>query len=453
MKTMLVIAAVTGLAGAATSVDTTLFPEFRPIDAAAAGGRVAAVALDETVLAEAGPGQARLRIFDAKGGEVPYVLRTRRALKKTVEEVRWDAKLASFRSLKDNAAEIEIEQVADGRSPVAVVLHSPVQNFEKAVTVEGLDDGVTWSVLCSQVPIFDYSKFVDVRSVRVGFAESRCRRYRITVGNIQENQPSPIYTLARDVRGGATVGEQETRTFREVAFRVDRVEFVARQEVARAADAVRRDYPVRGLRVTADRKQRQTVVEFDGNGIPAVVFRFDTPAANFSRDAVLEGSEPILPDKASRWVTLAQRRLTRVRLGSQTHEELSIELSAAVWHERYRLTIRDRDNPPLDVQGIRVEGEIIEALFLPGDGAAYRLYYGGDGAVRKPEYDVGAVLGSPEMATAVDCGMGAAQPNGDYCAARGGISGRAVLIAAVLVMLAVLGWVLVRSVKGLEKQG
>jgi hypothetical protein len=451
MNAILVLA-MTVLAREPTPVGVTDFASCGAIAVAGATGCVAAVTLDEAVLGGAGPDIARLRLFDSNAVETPYVLRIRRQVKQTIEEGHWDAKITGFRSLKGNCAEIEMEREAKSSRPVAVVLHSPVGNFEKVVTVEGSEDGTTWSVLCTNVPVFDYSKFVDVRSVRVGFAQSACTRFRVTVGNIQETQASPLFTLARDVRGGAPVAEHETRTFRDVIFRVDRVEFVARQDVVRAAEAVRRAYPVRDVRVTTDRKWRQTVVEVDGKGIPAVLFRVVTDDANFSREAILEGSLPIRPDQVKRWLPLAERRLTRVRLGEQTHEDTAIELSQPARHDRYRLTLRDRDNPPLAVKGVGVEGVVYEALFLPDAGREYRLYYGGEKTMRRPEYDLGVVLGQPETAAAVDCVLGAAQANESYSAGRGGVSGKAVLVAAVLAMLAALGWVLVRSVRGLEKR-
>jgi hypothetical protein len=402
---------------------------------------------DEELLAATDNGMANLRLFDAGNAEVPFLVRARQVTRSVVTEAEVPMRTLSLEAQAGNSIRVLLEQSeATEHSPSVLILESPLRDFEKQVLVEGSPDGNTWTTLGGPRPIFDYSRFMDVRNTRIEFAPGHCRHFRVFVSNITENAQSPLVEIARTTQEGRTFSETERSSFRRTDFRVDRLRFYEKRTTGVRAEPVLRDYTTSGFTVANDVKAKTTAVTFQSPRAPLTSITLAVGDRNFSRqctvDVLSEG--PGQPE----WRFLARTQLTRVDAGEFQVDQLKLSLSGVQRHASYRLTLQNLDNPALNITGVRTEGVTLELVFLANRAQPYRLYYGGSGTPA-PQYDIGAVLQRAETA-AMDAYKADKQAdNPAYSAgrARSPISGKTLLIGAVILMVGALAWAIAKASK------
>ena len=69
--------------------------------------------------------------------------------------------------------------------------------------------------------------------------------------------------------------------------------------------------------------------------------------------------------------------------------------------DEYRIMIRNEDNPPLKITGVKTRGNVYRAVFLAAENETYHLYYGSDQA-KPPKYEAMAVLAPLRQGHAVN---------------------------------------------------
>ena len=84
-------------------------------------------------------------------------------------------------------------------------------------------------------------------------------------------------------------------------------------------------------------------------------------------------------------------------------------------HRYYRVTVQNRDNPPLPLEGITLLGVERKVIFQAQPGGNYALYYGNPDALR-PSYDLERALPYYETAGLPAATLGAQQANPAFAA-------------------------------------
>lgn len=435
------------LVPSALLAEVSSMPYERAVVPGSGSGAVAAFAFDEDIFRVADAAYVNVRILDAEGGEAPFLVRTRKHTATITSLSQLACDTVSLVKGPDNSMDILVRQRGKG-VPRYLVLENSLQNFEKQVTVESSADGELWRVLAERTPIYDYTRFIALRSDRVALAPGVGEHLRIRVFNVAETDPSPLFTLAKESRGGAVVSQVEQQEFRRTDFKVDHVRLLEEVTSTVPGSPVFRSYPCSTPRIFVDSKERCTRVEFDAARVPLRRLTLKTTDVNFSRLATTEGYEdPVTGTVAPNggWKVLAQRVINRVEFAGHRSECLVIDLPGTCRYSRYRVTIRNLDSPPLKVTGVEADGEVHEAVFLPRSGGTYRVLYGGEG-IRPPQYDIGDVLGSPETLGTVDCTLGSPHPNPLFRSHRrwSSLGGKTILGGAIVLMVGGLGWVIWR---------
>ncbi len=413
-------------------------------------GEIGRFYLDPAVMDLADERFSNLRVFDDAGAETPFLIRrsipvrlvTRKVLFPTPTPVR------SFRELPDNRAELTVER--DSRSPevAEIRIESAVRNFEKLVTVHGSTDGQTWDLLAKDEPIYDYSRFVDVRKDTIPVARGPYTRYRIEMGNITERKDSPLVNIVRQTRGGDS--ETESTSFLRQPFRMERLLFIEQRDVtATDSEAVETNtFMAAALNVATDNRKHQTILTMDAGGRPVTLLTLLTDDVNFSRVIRLEGCRVDTPNT---WQRLADGRVTSIRAG-RIHEDALTVAFPETRCRRLRLTIDNEDNPPITVTGVSLRENRYEGLFFPKSTRRYLLAFGGQG-FDVPRYDVAAVLapvpsGSADLWTLSDIGVSAPETTRRW----GRPSSRTVLVAVLVVMATVLAVIVARLARHVDTQ-
>lgn len=433
-----------------TAADLRPFPFYRELQPPADGtGDVASVVLDRPIYAAADGPRVCLRIGDQDNREVPFHVRAKTPTKSALRETAFPAEVLSFRELPDNRAEIVARREARQPVPAGLRIRTAQRNFEKAVTVSGSADRERWTILAEAVPIFDYSRFIDVRSDRVACAPRDFSFYKIELANIMENRDSPLTEIIRRRAGGTEIETTEINAFRKEPFRMDRLEFLAQQEIAQAGEIETREEAVREWIAVPDAQRRQTRVTFNAAGQPLVALTLETQESNFSRPVDVAAAET----SNGPWTDLAAGRISRVDAGKVHQQALTISLNGERRYRHYRIVIDNQDNPPLTILGLRARENLYEALFFPKPGCRYRLYYGGSG-VPAPSYDTATVLTAILPGATAAWSLGDEQKNpGFKPGARSSFNSKRLLIAAIVLMVGVLAWAMFRITKQVDAAG
>jgi hypothetical protein len=407
-------------------------------------------ALDEDFLGATDDDFGNLRIFDGVGNERPFLVRPAEEVRTVVREVDVPVRTTDFKVLDDNRVSVVVERSRTSPRPPAsvLVLSSPLRDFEKTVAVFGSDDAEDWVPLTEGAPIFDYSRYLDLRNDRVAFPASTHRYYRLEIANISEEHLSPLRQVERERREGRMLSEVERVSLRRADFRIDTIRLLERREAQASAKVKTRAYGASAFSVENPDDGRGTVVAFATARVPLTRVGFDVEDRNFCRSVLIEGAR--VGAGEGDWVRLAEGTLTRVEAGAFRQERVELALPRVCRYERYRATIRNLDSPPLRLRGVTLAGEQWECAFLLERSAGLRVLYGG-GAGAVARYDIDRVLQAAGFADVDRYTAGPPEANPAYRGRRIALSGKVALVVAVVAMIGVLGWVLYSTVRKIDK--
>lgn len=406
---------------------------------------LAVVTLDAPLLRETDNSYNNLRLMRADGQETPFQVRPRRGVRTTGREFVLPHRQERVQVLDDNRLEIILHHTNRYTAPVALLIETKLDNFEKQVAVWA-GDGEHWEPLVEAQPIFDYSRFINARHLRVELPPTAHTHLRVLIAEISAAERSPFTQFEQERRQGATVSEVERQSFQRLDFRIDGLLLMACQSVTQPDALVKQPYPLGPLTTTHDPERRETKLRFSAGRAPLTELDLQTPTPFFHRTVTIEGSDS--PERG--WIRLGSATLSRLQAGTAHVDETRIPLPRAVRYHEYRLIIEDLDSPPLAITGITALGEVHELVFFHEPPAAYTLFYGGD-QIPAPRYDVARALADAPTTGAAVFTLGPDTPNPAF--SPGGTPGRlwwnqrGMLAAAVFLMVAVLGWVLARAAR------
>lgn len=443
---------IAGMGSAGTN--TITFPHTQALSKpAAARSEIARLVLDADVFASTDDGYTNLRLFDARDREVPYHLQVRRCLKSRVAVDAVTVEVLNFKELPENCAEITVKLGDRAGSAVGLRLQSPVRNFEKQVTVYGSQDQVAWRRVAVNIPLYDYTRFLDLRNDTVNFLPQVFVFYKVEISNIMEKKDSPLVSIVRQKGGSAGFTESEATSFQKENFRIDQVQMLLRREERRLEEIETGSTSVTNWTVAQDVDQKATVLTLAGRRQPWSALSFRAEDVNFSRAVTVEAKAA---DAGAAWRPVAAGQIRSIHAGLAQQDELRVAFDAGpVRVDQYRVTIFNKDNPALLINGITAEENHYEVLFFPKQDVAYALFYGGPGR-NAPQYDVAQVLSAVPLGTGDDWRAGSEEENPDYqpgAASSAAFNSKRLFVAALLIMVVALVFVVVRLVKKVERVG
>ena len=453
MKRCLVLGALLAPALALAAPAPTAFRWSRPLDGPApAQTTVAAVPLDEGVYAATADDYRDLRLVNETGLELPRALEKQVVVRRQTVRRPVAAQLLALTELPDNRLEAEFALTDTNAFAVGFNVQTPLRDFQHGVKVEGRADGADWTTLVAEAPLFDYTRYMDLRQLEVSMPTNACRRFRLTIGNVTAEQAQPWTRLMQQT--GGRDGRVETRTvdLQRQTFRVDRVAFWRLETVDGAVEAARAEGPLKNFSVARDPKERATIVTLDAGRRPLNRLTLDVAESNFSRPVMLQ--LPVVRNGVEAWVDASSGRLLHIALPGYARRELALEISEQRLG-RARLVLRDGDNPPLTIRGVSGSGPVYRLLFLAEPGHRYGLRYGA-AACAVPNYDLDSVLAPARRGLQPAAWqLGAPVENTDYRAAPASrwnwLNSSWAFGGALVLMLLVLGAVLFRAARHIDR--
>lgn len=442
---VLALAGVNGYCGP----DIPAYPLKKNLAPAAAAGTGPLVCfdLDEEVFAEADGGFANMRLIDGNGQEVPFLVRIKKTAVTVVSENEVKVEIQGLeKESEEKLKVIAVKKENETGCPEELEIETGLRNFEKQVAVFGSNDRQAWESLGTGQPVYDYSRYLDLKNGRVRFRKGNFKYYKVEISNISEGSDSPLAWLVKEQRRNGQTVKIEERNIAQKDFRIEKIKFMEKVQGTRENKNVRTAYTVSNMTVSRDKDGRSTFVVFETSRVPVNLVRITTDSRNFSRAVTVEGAS-----SGDEWQTLGGGVISRIQFPGVGREGLDISLSSQARYERYRLKIQNNDSPPLKITGIAVEGDCYEALFFADAAATYALYYGAKD-VAAPNYDIAAVIDGARSGNAGIFRLGGRENNPLFKtgAAVRLPSGKVFLVTAVLAAVAVLFWLIAVSVRKLE---
>lgn len=345
---------------------------------------LAAVALSSNVFRVSRDDYADLRVLDAAGKPVPFLLQEVARPSRVMRRIACAARPPQARTVGDNTLELVYELARDAGQTTGLTLDTPLRDFHQRVKVESSADGREWQVLAGGAAVYGLARFIDVRCVDVAWQSCDAKWLRVTLLDAQTDRPADVRevtTLDTTAASGSTVRQNVKRE----AFRVDGIRFWREEAYTAGRAPVVTEYPL--ARVSSVRRKDGAVFVFRGHREPLSRITFGTPSRLFSRAYRLYGR-----NEAAGWTDeepgrlLASGTLTEVRFQDIARTAMTVEFPASRFRE-YVLVCAAAGGEEAEVTVARAEGPIPRVIFVAAPGKTYELSFGDPdaSAVAMPE--------------------------------------------------------------------
>jgi len=377
------------VASSALAAEPAAFRYAKAIEkTASAQDEILAALLDSQVYATSRDGFPDLRVLDEHGVETPYLLeKVQETRNETTRDWR-KGEVISLENTHGNRLEIRLRLDQDAPTADGLSVDTPLKNYEHQVTVFGSQDGQNWSPLVVNAAIFDYSRHMDVSNRDVPLPPNSYRQLKVIIEEAVQTREPEFLELTRRMRQGAETERRERTDIQRVPLRIDRIEWW--HNVTKPLRTAERkfDYPVVSFAAQTDTDTHSTIVTVQTRREPFTGLSLQTANRNFSRPAAVQ--IPLREGVQTRWREIGGATIQSLRFRDIDREQLTIAFPEQR-QETYRIVIRNDDNPPLDITGIRAQGNGYRLVFLAAPGKTYRLHYGAD-ELEAPRYDTARVL-------------------------------------------------------------
>ncbi len=349
--------------------------------------------LDSDMYAAMRDGLPDLRILDENDAGAPYQIEPDVEFREERTRHTGSLEVVSLRE-EGNAIEVRVRLPKDAPAAEGFQFFTPQVDFERKVKVFGSTDGAAWTLVVNNAMIFDYSRYMDVSQRDVALpsqgpqAGYRFREFKLSIEDVTDEMESPYKHLTRTFRGGKEEERKESTSVERRVFRIDRIAYfrhTTQQHVKKSRTAA---YPVAGFEKEEDARKQETILHVRTRREPLTSFTLQTPSRNFYRRAAVQ--VPEVHGVNTEWRTVGSVTLSNFRFRSLRREQLTVAFPEQR-REEYRIVISNEDNRPLDIQGVKAEGNVYRAVFLAEEGKRYRVFYGSEGAER-PKYEAATVL-------------------------------------------------------------
>jgi hypothetical protein len=390
-----------------------------------------------------------IRLAGRNFREVPYLIRL--ATSTDTVKVRYPIGLETleFKEQPDNSIIMILCRKETDSIPDELEIRTQAVNFEKSVSVYGSNDRTTWRTLAAGQPIFDYSRYIDVRNTNVTINGPAFSYYKVVIGNVIEVKRSPFSQIITETGARPRV-RYESFLQNTEPFRIEQAVFFGVKSEVRAANPLQVAYPITVMFLVSDTVKKETFVYCQSNRQPINEIRLSSASRIFRRQVLVEGTSDT--SKTADWIKLTTGVLQRLTMGGFHCENLSIPLGGWQRYSRYRLRIANEDNPPIEVTGVTAMGGIHQVFFFQNQTETLMVFYGGED-VKPPRYDVAAMLAGIPRVEGAQWRPGVQLPTDKNGPTRYRVwlSPKNILIFSLVVMVGVLAMVLFLMVKKVEQ--
>jgi hypothetical protein len=315
------------------------------------------------------PGLEDLRIVDAAGNQVPYLI------ERSAPEPESMLQPREFRSTIEAGTTLLILKTGTTAPIAGVSLESPASQFVKAVQAEGSHNGANWKKLAAGEPIFRLPG--GAAKLRVVFGEAAWEFLRFTIDD-RRSDPVP-FTGARLHRARSTAPVEAVPIrikSRDESFDVTRL-----------------------------------ALDLGAAHLQVASLRIDTAEPLFTRSVTL--AVPEIVDDGIRERMLCEAVVYRVDVDGKSESRLDIPVEQQIHTRELFLLIRNQDSPPLSINAMRGDRRLMRVIFFAREPGGY-LLLSGNNQCAAPRYDLSALSEQLKNATATEVQPSSLAPNPKY---------------------------------------
>ncbi|MEA3212023.1 MAG: hypothetical protein QOE70_5080 [Chthoniobacter sp.] len=302
--------------------------------------------LPPATLSAARPGLEDLRILDAGGNEVPFLIERPAPQPATLRRAE-----SFFASLEASATKVTVE--TGMIEPVGgVTLETPANDFIKAVRVEGSQDGGRWQELAADRPVFRLPG--GAARLEVEFPPARWKLLRLTLDDRRAE--------AVPITGVQVHGEKIASPTEPVAVTIK-----SRDESP-------------GI--------TRLALDLGAANLRLATIEIETAEPLFTRAVTV--AVPEVTEEGIREQPIAEGVVHRIALESATAAQLSVEIEKQVGSRELVLLVRNQDSPPLAITSVRATRRPTRMTFLARAPGSFRILTGNN-QCPAPRYDVAAL--------------------------------------------------------------
>jgi len=386
-----------GINGTAFAVDHSDFRLKAPVEGDMKPGIPLRLALSYKVIAETSPGFTDLRLFDDLGREIPYVIHMERRAKQKPRSFTW--KVMNYNNNHDTQT-IILERPGIADAVLDVELITTDRDFNKAIEVHAGDDPGSWKLIAAGV-LFDFSSHIDLRRTTLKIPETHTRYLKVILkDNIRpsrhEEKMSFRYKELEFSLSGQKTGE----------IKIDR--FTSRISRKRT-EKLRLDQVIISSPRTSIDREGDTIVALGHLNLPVERMLLGVNNRYYYRHVELWVGKTA-EDKS--YSLAARDTIYRIPDISEERNTLFFNMKS---YGYMRLKIINHDNPPLQVEEVKIQWIRRNLYFIPEEDRGYVLYLGGRN-IRSPQYDLQRLIPDKysKLMSYAECKVGALKKNEAY---------------------------------------
>jgi len=312
-----------------------------------------------------------LRVLDAGGNEVPFVIERPVPSNVTIRNPK------TFRATL--TAETTVLHLETGLTQklAGVTLQTPSVGFLKSGRLEGSTDQLAWRTLAADEPIFRQTE--GVSQLQLSFPPQDWAYLRLTIDD-RRSPPVPFT--------GATLHQAETETL--------------------ATDPL--TVPISERSESAG--ETRLMLRLDGANLRLAALTIDTPDPLFTRQVTLTTRE--WDGESVRETPLASGAIYRVEVeGQPVAARLEFPIERQTLSRELLLLIRNGDSPPLPINGVRAAHRPDYLVFFARTMDPHTLLLGNPRATA-PQYDLAALNVNLKMPAASSTAFSTITANPDF---------------------------------------
>lgn len=443
---------MTGIAAEQSSNAVQKLPFMRQLQetiSASENSEACSVDFDSRIYEKCSSSFSDIRIAGKNNIEIPYLIK-----KETVnhtENIKRNctSKILSLKKIDENKYEITVELADKEPIPGEAVFKTPCRNYEKTVSVYGGNDLRNWKLLSENAAIFDYSQMIDLADNTVTFPQEKFKYYKFTVDNFKELKKSPQTQFVTETRQGQDYSKIEKTEQTAATFKITDITLVSYASKETVIKDKTISYPFLNFSKEKDKdNEKNDVLIIETFRQPLTQINILTSSTNFCRAVSIYGS-----DDKKNWSYVNSGKISNITLGKFKKEDL--ELTFPEKRSRYyKLVIGNGDSPAIELNDIKLSGNVYSARFImpPKNAGPLNIFYGA-AKLASPVYDIAMVLEKAQVRQFRIFTMKDPEPNPFYITAPEKTDSpysKYLFIGAVSLMVIILAWILFRGLKKIE---
>lgn len=316
-----------------------------------------------------------IRLVDARGEQVPYVLAKPKDI---TDRQTYDPAIINRSTNGDRAAIVTLDF---GKKVLKNCIEAATQgdNFRRAVRIEGSNDNVEFFTVVDRAYVFAISP--DRRFGEIDLPTNDYRYLRITVWPMPEEEKSPAIETISAFRIERTLAERQPVEM----LRIEHSEDVESNSSIHVYDLAYRRLPVSEIEIDVADDVFYRYVTVEGRDAATRKVKVDSEDNRQRFREVEVGWKRIISDTIYRYV----------RPDGQKHEKLVLRVpSHGAVYKYLKIAIKNYDDKPVTVESASARMIAHKIVFEAQDNVAPTLYVGSESA-RVPQYDLQRTLTNP----------------------------------------------------------